>query len=483
MAGRSSPSAAARPLRIVLCPWLAFGHMLPYLELAERLASRGHRVSYVSTPRNLARLPPPRHAVDLVSLPLPLVEDGAGESTNEVPYDKVDHHWRAFDGLAVPFAEFLAAACADEGRRPDWVIADTFHHWAAAAALEYKVPCAMLLPTAAMIASVWHRPEHAGGRPSSVTPGVFEEPKERPEGVLRYEWENRAHFFNNYGSGMSSAQRCSLTLRSCTITAMRSCPEWELEAFPLAARILGGKPLVPLGLLPPSPDGGRMNGSDHAATTMRWLDAQPACSVVYVALGSEVPLPVALVHEMAHGLELAGTRFLWALRKPPGVPGADVLPAGFSERTQDRGLVSMEWVPQISILAHAAMGAFLTHCGRNSLIDGLLFGHPLVMLPIFGDQGPNARAMERRKVGLQVARNEDDGSFDRHGIASTVRDVMVEGEARKAFVANARKMQGIVAGKELQERYVDEFVQILRSYLTDGGTSSTAAGTTPPAET
>jgi UDP:flavonoid glycosyltransferase YjiC (YdhE family) len=142
-------NCSSSPLRIVICPWLAFGHMLPCLELAERLASRGHRVSFVSTPRNLARLPPRRHDVHLVPLPLPRVEglpDGV-ESTNDVPPDKRDLHWKAFDGLAVPFAEFLAAACADEATRPDWVLADTFSHWAAAVALEHKVPFHLKKPT------------------------------------------------------------------------------------------------------------------------------------------------------------------------------------------------------------------------------------------------------------------------------------------------------------------------------------------------
>ncbi|RLN18637.1 hypothetical protein C2845_PM02G01500 [Panicum miliaceum] len=64
-------------MHIVIFPWLAFGHLLPCLELAERLAARGHRVSFISTPRNLARLPPVRPAlarlVDLVALPLPRV--------------------------------------------------------------------------------------------------------------------------------------------------------------------------------------------------------------------------------------------------------------------------------------------------------------------------------------------------------------------------------------------------------------------------
>ncbi|CAL4979743.1 unnamed protein product [Urochloa decumbens] len=327
------------PLRIVICPWLAFGHMLPYLELAERLASRGHRVSYVSTPRNLARLPPLRQlagdgAVDLVALTLPRVEglpDGA-ESTNDVPGDRLEPLWQAFDALAAPFADYLAAACAaGESARPDWVLG------------------------------------------SSPTRSTTEPPS------------------------------------SPASTACR-------------------KPLVPLGLLPPSPDGGRAAGAAHEDdnAAVRWLNLQPAKSVVYVALGSEVLLRVELVHELAYGLELAGTRFLWALRKPRGVADDDVLPAGFLER-------------------------------------------------------PNSRLMEGRKVGLMVARNEDDGSFDRHGIASAVKGVMVEEDTRKIFVENAKKMQEIVADKELQDRYVDEFVQHLRSYITDHGNFS-AADVPPPVE-
>jgi hypothetical protein len=76
--------------------------------------------------------------------------------------------------------------------------------------------------------------------------------------------------------------------------------------------------------------------------------------------------------------------------------------------------------------------------------------------------------MERKKVGLQVARDENDGSFDRHGVASAVQAVMREGEARRGFVAGAAKMQEVVADTERQERYIDEFVQHLRSYTVHG---------------
>ncbi|KAJ1294473.1 hypothetical protein BS78_01G148900 [Paspalum vaginatum] len=458
----SSPSPA--PLRIVIFPWLALGHMLPFLELAERLASRGHRVSFVSTPGNIARLPTLRPAaaprVDLVSLPLPRVEglpDGV-ESTNTVPRDKFHHLFRAFDGLAAPFAEFLGAACADVGTRPDWIIVDLFHYWAAAAAVEHKVPCAMVIATSAacMVSG-------RDGRGCSPPP--------------RYESELNAKYFTMpVASGMSVVERISQTCQKSTLVALRSCPELEPELFPLVAPFLR-KPVVALGLHAPSMSG--VGEQQHAA--VRWLDGQPASSVVYVALGSEVPVRVELVRELALGLELAGARFLFALRKPSGgvPPDADVLPPGFEERTRGRGLVATGWVPQTSILAHAAVGGFLTHCGWSSLVEGLLHGRPLIMLPIFGDQGPNARLMERKKVGLLVARDESDGSFDRHGVASAVRAVMLEEEScRGIFVENALKVQEMVADVELHERYIDGFVQQLRSYAADSHATTVAP---PPA--
>nr|XP_051229184.1 UDP-glycosyltransferase 91D2-like [Lolium perenne] len=193
---------------------------------------------------------------------------------------------------------------------------------------------------------------------------------------------------------------------------------------------------------------------------MRWLDAQPAKSVVYVALGSEAPMRAELLRELAHGLELAGTRFLWALRRPVGFRGGDsLLPDDFVERTGERGLVAARWVPQMSILAHGAVGAFLTHCGWGSVLEGLQFGHPLIMLPIAGDQGPNARLMEERKVGVLVPRNDEDGSFSRDNVVGAVRAVVDS----RVFAASAKKLQEIVANRQCHERYIDGFIQHLRT--------------------
>uniref|UniRef100_A0ACD5X412 Uncharacterized protein n=1 Tax=Avena sativa TaxID=4498 RepID=A0ACD5X412_AVESA len=433
-------------LRIVICPWLAMGHLLPCLDLADRLASRGHRVSFVSTPRNISRLPPLRPAVaplvEFVALPLPRVEglpEGA-ESTNDISSsrDMLELHWMASDGLAVPFSEFLDAACAGPNK-PDWVIVDTFPYWAVTAAAEHKVPCAGLLLCSASM----------GAAPG---PRVHGNEDSRGKNMM----------FTRGASGLSLAERVAMTLQGCQLVASRSCLELEPESVSASlTNGVAGKPFVTLGLLPPS-----LRGEDDGdGVVRRWLDAQPPKSVVYIALGSEVQLPAEQVHEMALGLELAGTRFLWALRKPVDdeVEDADVLPPGFEERTRGRGLVATGWVSQLSVLAHDAVAAFLTHCGWGSTIEGLMYGRPLIMLPIIADQWPNAALMEGKQVGVQVARHGDDGSFDREALAAAICAVMVDQDG--IFTANAKKLQMIVADREYHERCIDGFIQQLRSCI------------------
>ncbi|KAF8765979.1 hypothetical protein HU200_007952 [Digitaria exilis] len=421
----------SRPLHVVICPWLGFGHLLPYLELAERLASRGHHVSFVSTPRNLARLPPRRHHTPVVpstsSRFLSLHPPTTSPATSWSIYGRPSMALLCRLGSTSP--PLAPATPPSSNKQPDWPLGRHRRPMSMAAAMIVAVACEATEVSELTGATVYEEMAAVGKRPVAMP---------------WYEWESNSAFFAPLGaSGLSIARRCSMALEKSTIAAIWSCHEWGARGIHD-----GGEP--PWQATRPSrPPSTVPRRRDDA--TVRWLDAQPAKSVVYVALGSEVPLPVELVHELAHGLELSGTRFLWALRKPAGVPDDDVLPAGFRERTHSHGHVAMGWVPQVAILFHAAIGAFLTHCGRNSLIEGIMYGHPLIMLPIFGDQGPNARLMAGRKIGLLVPRNEDDGSFDRRGIEKAVQAVMVEEDSRKVFVANAMKMQEIVANKELHE--------------------------------
>ncbi|GLJ53001.1 hypothetical protein SUGI_1128770 [Cryptomeria japonica] len=90
--------------------------------------------------------------------------------------------------------------------------------------------------------------------------------------------------------------------------------------------------------------------------------------------------------------------------------------------TPSRGLVVTEWAPQLHILNHPSTGAFLSHYGWNSVTEGLRFGVPIVSLPIQFNQPLVARLMaDELKMGVEVKRNEEDGSFTKEDVAKDVK--------------------------------------------------------------
>ncbi|CAN6222647.1 unnamed protein product [Urochloa humidicola] len=474
------------PLHVVVFPWLAFGHIVPFLELAQQLARRGQFVTFVSTPRNLARtrpVPPELSPyIRFVSLPLPAVDglpDGA-EATSDVPPEKVELLKIAFDGLAAPFAGFLTTACAataagedvGHGRKPDWILVDFAHHWLPPIAGEHKVACALfLIFPAASVAFMGPKelndahprtaPEHFMVPPPWIPPPS-------PIAFRRHEAEWIAGAFQPNISGASDLERFWKIVDLCPLLVCRCSREVDGALCPLLDRIYG-KPVLPCGLLAPydaaraaaaAGGGGGGEEEEETASLVRWLDAQPARSVLYVAFGSEAPLAPEHVREIALGLELAGVRFLWALRKAGG--GAGLLPDGFERRVSGRGVVRVGWVAQVRVLAHAAVGGFFTHAGMSSLMESFLYGHPLVMLPLFADQGLTARLMAERRVGVEVPWRVGGGrAFAGEDVAAAVRRVMVEEEG-EVFAGNARKLREILWDTARQEEYIDQLVEHLR---------------------
>ncbi|MFS8009968.1 putative soyasaponin III rhamnosyltransferase [Helianthus anomalus] len=58
-----------KQLHVVMFPWLAFGHIIPFLELSKFIAQNGYNVSFLSTTRNIQRLPTlASHLSPLISL-------------------------------------------------------------------------------------------------------------------------------------------------------------------------------------------------------------------------------------------------------------------------------------------------------------------------------------------------------------------------------------------------------------------------------
>ncbi|KAL8248892.1 hypothetical protein R6Q59_005760 [Mikania micrantha] len=105
-------------LHIAMFPWLAFGHLLPFLQLAKLMASKGHKISFISTPRNIDRLPkipqPLTHLITFIQINLPKVQNlpENAESTRDLPINKGRYLKIAYDAVVV-------RSCFDF--EPDWL--------------------------------------------------------------------------------------------------------------------------------------------------------------------------------------------------------------------------------------------------------------------------------------------------------------------------------------------------------------------------
>ncbi|XVF46728.1 hypothetical protein PTKIN_Ptkin03bG0051600 [Pterospermum kingtungense] len=206
---------------------------------------------------------------------------------------------------------------------------------------------------------------------------------------------------------------------------------------------------------------------------MKWLDDQPPSSVVFLCFGSlgfgsfEAPQ----VKEMALGLEQSGYRFLWSLPVPPPPPQndasgvvhyknpEDILPEGFLERIQWRGMIC-EWVPQVEILAHKAIGGFVSHCGWNSILESLWYGVPIVTWPMYAEQQLNAFEMVK-ELGLAVEMRLD----YRRGTS----DVVMADEIEKA-------VRLVTDGESKLRKKVKEMSEMARKAAEEGGSSFNSIG-------
>ncbi|KAM1268439.1 hypothetical protein PS1_000715 [Malus domestica] len=145
--------------------------------------------------------------------------------------------------------------------------------------------------------------------------------------------------------------------------------------------------------------------------------------------------------------------------------GKPVMSTGFVDRTSEKWLVCLGWVPQMEILAHPSIGGSLFHSGWGSIIETLQFGHVLVALPMVFDQPLNARLLEDRGLAVEVKRSRD-GSFSRDEISKKLRHAMVEEEGEK-LRSNARKAAAVFGDHKLhQDHYIGQFVNFLKNNCT-----------------
>ncbi|GKV11968.1 hypothetical protein SLEP1_g23177 [Rubroshorea leprosula] len=437
-------SIVQQKLHIAVFPWLAYGHILPFLEVSKFLVQMGHRVSYISTPKNISRLPklPSELFLNLsfVQLPMPQVEGlpPGVESTADIPIHKVPYLKKAYDNLETPLADILKTS------RVDWIIHDFAPHWLPRIAAPMRIKLAYFSIYSASTAAF-------GGPPDKLIAGH----RQRPEDfTVIPEWIDypsniafKLHEIVNLEQGMDQDVkdfiRQASVVQGCQVVTLRSCPEFEPDPLRLLPRLLQ-KPVVPIGLLPPS-----------------------------------VALSPSLSHELALGIEKSGLPFIWVIKNRPLVErqmDQDILPPGFEERVSDRGFLLRGWAPQMRILAHPSIGGFLTHCGWSSTIEALGLGLPLILFSgASSDLGLVARLLHGKRVGMEIERNEVDGSFTSEAVAKVIRVVMVEAEG-EAIRANASAMREICGNVELGRKYLTEFTRFLENYVPEDSSRLQCSG-------
>lgn len=184
--------------------------------------------------------------------------------------------------------------------------------------------------------------------------------------------------------------------------------------------------ISPLHLLSPPPS------APDEENCLPWLDSHHPSSVIYVAFGTICALPAAELAELARGLEDGSAPFLWSLKEEM----RPSLPEGFAERTRLRGKL-VNWAPQAFVLRHAAVGAFVTHCGWNSTTESVMSGVVMLCRPVFADQRMVARAAE---AVLGVGINLDSG-IKREAFVRAVDGVLKgdDGERMRKRVVEIRE--------------------------------------------
>lgn len=201
---------------------------------------------------------------------------------------------------------------------------------------------------------------------------------------------------------------------------------------------------------------------------LEWLDSMNPGSVIYACLGSLCRLVPRQLIELGLGLESSNRPFIWVIKteeKSHEELEKWLEDDKFAERVKDRGLLIKGWAPQILILSHRAIGGFLTHCGWNSVIEGICSGVPMITWPLFSEQFLNEKLIvevlkigvrigvelpvrwgDEEKVGVLVKRNDVENAIDEL-MMSSGRDDEFEGETRRD---RARKL-GETARTVMQE--------------------------------
>ncbi|KAF6998489.1 hypothetical protein CFC21_014606 [Triticum aestivum] len=377
----STTSSGIKTLRVLLFPHFATGHIQPFTELAISLAASSPNAAVEAivavTPANVPIVQSllERHSaatVKIVTYPFPTVDglpkgvENLGKAATQADSMLINLA-ASSDTLMRPAQEMLIRA-----QSPDAIFTDMLFTWSTDIADDLGVPCVAYnvvgaFPMLAMRHLLMEDAAIDGDDMATVPP--FPIPHIR---IPRTELPDVSIFRHVFGKVHSMQAACfGLVVNTFSGLEQQYCDMYMRQRYVQRSYFVG--PLLQ----------SSQSATDAAESQyIRWLDTKSDRSVVYVSFGSCALVSDDQLDQLALGLEASGKSFLWVVRAAEKWTP----PKGWEKRVEDRGIIITSWAPQTAILAHPAVGAFLTHCGWNSVLEAVAAAVPMLTWPKVYDQ-------------------------------------------------------------------------------------------------
>ncbi|KAL8519468.1 hypothetical protein ACS0TY_010412 [Phlomoides rotata] len=432
-------------LSILMFPWLAHGHIFPYLELAKRISKKKNfHIHVCSTAINLSSINQFIHknslaesmqVVELHLEPSPQLPPHY-HTTKNLPSNLKRTLLEAFQTAKSSFSNIIATL------KPNLIIYDIFQPWVPDLASQLSVPAVHFTPFGAAVMSYVHH-HYVTWKHDFPFPELRlqDHVKKSVDEFIEFA---RARFYNQ-DKGMIFVN----FNKSSEIALMKTSRGLEGKYIDYFSSIPNSR-IIPVGPLVTSVDDKDDHIHDEDTEILQWLSKKGQYSTVYISFGSEFFLSKEEIGEIAKGLELSGVNFIWGLRSPPGEKpnfAEEAIPGGFLERAGDRGRMVFGWTPQAKILAHGSTGAFLSHGGWSSINESMYYGVPMIVMPVILDAYVNAGMLGDAGAGVEVPRTGE-------AVAEAINKVVVEKSCAEGFRVRVGELSEKMRMEEEEEMNV-----------------------------
>ncbi|XP_042501559.1 UDP-glycosyltransferase 74B1 [Macadamia integrifolia] len=442
---------------VVVMPYPSQGHINPLLQFAKRLVSKGLKATIATTHYTVKSIYATNIGVEAIS-------DGYDEGGFPLAPD-TGTYLTAFKTCGSKTLSELIRKFETTASPVTCVIYDAFLPWALDVAKQHGICGASFFTNSATVTCLFHR-IHKG---LHTLPIKIEDTPLSIPGLHKLDYPDLPGFVKSPDSypaylAMKLSQFHNLHQADWIFGNTFDDLELQLPAAEGVCELWRGTligPMIPSAYLDGQIEGDRGYGAslwkplDHKCK--KWLEQKPAGSVAYVSFGSLVALTPKQMEEIAWGLKESGRHFLWVVKESE----REKLPQGFIEATEEKGLV-VTWCQQLELLAHKAIGCFVTHCGWNSTLEALCLGVPMVGVPKFADQYTNAKFIENVwGVGVRAKEEDDKGTVGREELQLRLREVM-DGKRSQEMRRNADKWRELakkaVSKGGSSDNNINEFV-------------------------